>query len=118
MPELHTERLSIPVPGGKQIEELVGSASSNTSDLSIAHMVAPAGWTEPFQTPEFREYTVVLRGTVTVECDGRTIECHAGQTLVTYSGERIRYGVGPDGAEYIAICLPAFTPDSVHREDE
>ena len=81
-------------------------------------MVAPAGWTEPFQTPAFREYTVVLRGTVTVECDDRTFECHAGQTLVTEPGERIRYGVGPDGAEYIAVCLPAFTPESVHREDE
>ena len=118
MPAVHTQRLSIPVPGGKQIDELIGAASTQTRDISIAHMVAPAGWTEPFQTPAFREYTVVLRGTVTVEHDGRTFECHAGETLVTEPGERIRYGVGPDGAEYIAICLPAFTPESVHREAE
>ena len=118
MPEIHSDRLQIPVPGGKLIEELVGAASTHTRDISIAHMVAPAGWTEPFQTPEFREYTIVLRGSVTVECDGRTYECTAGQTLVTLPGERIRYGVGPEGAEYIAICLPAFSPDTVHREDK
>lgn len=117
MPAIYAERFSIPVPGGKQIDELVGMASTRTDDISIAHMVAPAGWTEPFQTPEFREYTVVLRGTVTVEYDGTLLECHAGQTLVTNPGERIRYGVGPEGAEYIAICLPAFSPDSVNRED-
>lgn len=118
MPHVYADSVSIPVPGGKQIEELVGVASTDSRDISIAHMVAPAGWTEPFQTPEFREYTVVLRGVVTVECDGRRLECHAGQTLVTLPGERIRYGVGPDGAEYLAICIPAFTPDTVHREDE
>ena len=118
MPQIYTQRLSIPVPGGKQIEELVGAASTQTRDISIAHMIAPAGWTEPFQTPTFREYTVVLRGTVTVECDGQVLECHSGETLVTEPGERIRYGVGPEGAEYLAICLPAFTPESVYREDE
>ena len=118
MPRLHADRVAIPVPGGKRIEELIGAAATQNRDISIAHMVAPAGWTEPFQTPEFQEYTVVLRGTVTVECDGIVIECHAGQTLVTLPGERIRYGVGPEGAEYLAICIPAFTPDSVHREDE
>ena len=85
---------------------------------SFAHMVAPAGWTEPFQTPDFQEFTVVLRGTVTVECDDVVLECHAGQTLITMPGERIRYGVGSEGAEYLAICIPAFTPDSVHREAE
>lgn len=85
--------------------------------MSIAHMHAPAGWTEPFQTPEFTEVTVVLRGLVTVECDGVVHECAAGQTIVTAPGERIRYGVGPEGAEYLAICTPAFAPDTVHRED-
>lgn len=118
MPQVYAERATIPVPGGKVIEELVGAASTKSSDISIAHMTAPAGWTEPFQTPEFEEYTVVLRGTVTVECNGVVLECHAGQTLVTRPGERIRYGVGPDGAEYIAICIPAFSPETVHREDE
>ena len=103
MPHVYADRVAVPVPGGKVIEELVGAASTHSGDLSIAFMTAPAGWTEPFQTPEFAEYTVVLRGTVTVECDGGVLECHAGQTLVTKVGERIRYGVGPEGAEYIAI---------------
>lgn len=117
MPHVHANRVTIPVPGGKVIEELVGVAATHNRDISIAHMSAPAGWTEPFQTPDFEEYTVVLRGIVTVECDGVVLECHAGQTLTTLPGERIRYGVGPEGAEYIAICIPAFTPESVHREE-
>lgn len=118
MPHVHADRVTIPVPGGKQIDELVGMAATQNRDISIAHMVAPAGWTEPFQTPDFQEFTVVLRGTVTVECDDVVLECHAGQTLITMPGERIRYGVGSEGAEYLAICIPAFTPDSVHREAE
>ncbi len=117
MPEILPPPVSIPVPGGKLIEELVGAASSGDRDISVAHMQAPAGWSEPFQTPTFTEYTVVVRGTVTVECDGVVHECHAGQTLVSRPGERIRYGVGAEGAEYFAICLPAFTPSSVNRED-
>lgn len=117
MPRVLSEPVTIPVPGGKLIEELVGAASSGDRQMSIAHMQAPAGWTEPFQTPDFTEYTVVVRGTVTVECGGVVHRCHAGQVLVTQPGERIRYGVGPEGAEYLAICLPAFTPESVHRED-
>lgn len=118
MPHLFPEPTRIPVPGGKVIDEIVGAASSQHRTISIAHMNAPAGWTEPFQTPEFEEYTVVVRGTVTVECDGVVYECHAGQSIVTSAGERIRYGVGPEGAEYYAICLPAFTPDAVHREEQ
>lgn len=117
MPEILNQPVPIPVPGGKLIEEHVGAASSGDRSVSIAHMRAPAGWTEPFQTPSFTEFTVVVQGTVTVECEGVVRECHAGQTLITRPGERIRYGVGPQGAEYFAICLPAFTPDSVHRED-
>ncbi|MHB0927341.1 MAG: cupin domain-containing protein [Candidatus Nanopelagicales bacterium] len=117
MPTLVPNVVTIPVPGGKLIEEHIGVPSSGTSAVSIAHMHAPAGWTEPFQTPEFTEYTVVLRGLVTVECEGVVHECHAGQAIVTQPGERIRYGVGPQGAEYFAICLPAFAPDLVHRED-
>ncbi len=117
MPQILHEPVSIPVPGGKLIEEHVGAASSGHSALSIAHMHAPAGWSEPFQRPTFTEFTIVVQGTVTVECDGVVHACHAGQTLVTNPGERIRYGVGPEGAEYFAICIPAFTPDSVHRED-
>lgn len=118
MPRVFVQPLHVPVPGGKIITELVGVASAQHDAVSIAHMHAPAGWSEPFQTPEFTEYTVVVRGTVTVECDGEFRECHAGQVLVTHAGERIRYGVGPEGAEYYAFCAPAFTPDTVHRESE
>lgn len=117
MPRVIPAAARIPVPGGKLIDEHVGGASSGDAAVSVAHMEAPAGWSEPFQTPEFTEFTVVVRGTVTVECDGVVHECHAGQSIVAYPGERIRYGVGPDGAEYWAICLPAFTPELVHREE-
>ncbi len=108
----------IPVPGGKIIDEYVGRVNTGDERLSVAHMVAPPGWTEPPQTPEFAEFTLVLRGTLHVEHDGEVIEVGAGQAVVTEPGERIRYGVGPEGAEYVAICLPAFSPDTVHREDE
>ena len=81
-------------------------------------MVAPGGWSEPFQTPEFDEITLVLRGQVLVDHDGGQIAADAGQTVVTRAGERIRYSCGPDGAEYVAVCLPAFSPDTVNREDE
>lgn len=118
MPRIFADPVHIPVPGGKVIDELMGAVSSATPEISIAHMHAPAGWTEPFQIPMFTEYTIVVRGTVTVECDGVLRECHAGQVLVTAPGERIRYGVGPEGAEYFAICTPAFTSDTVGREDE
>lgn len=118
MPRVFTRGLRVPVPGGKVIDELVGAASANHDAVSIAHMQAPAGWTEPYQTPEFAEYTIVVAGTVTVECDGVVHECHAGQVLLTHAGERVRYGVGPEGAEYYALCLPSFTPDRVHREGE
>ena len=118
MPEILPAAVRIPVPGGKLIEEHVGAAASATTELSVAHMHAPAGWSEPFQTPAFTEFSVVVHGMVTVECDGVTYECSAGQTIVTRAGERIRYGVGHEGAEYYAICLPAFTPDNVHREAE
>ncbi|WP_049560490.1 cupin domain-containing protein [Nonomuraea sp. SBT364] len=106
----------IPVPGGKTIEEHVGRVNSGDEAISIAHMVAPPGWDEPAQTPAFTEYTVVLRGTVRVEHAGGVTEVSAGQTLVTEPGEKIRYSTGPEGAEYIAVCLPAFSPESVNRE--
>ncbi|MEV0591901.1 cupin domain-containing protein [Nonomuraea cavernae] len=105
----------IPVPGGKVIDEHVGRVNSGDEAVSIAHMVAPPGWEEPAQTPSFTEYTVVLRGTVIVEHDGGTIEVGAGQSLVTEPGEKVRYSSGPEGAEYIAVCLPAFTPEAAHR---
>lgn len=105
----------IPVPGGKIIDEHVGRASSGDDGVSIAHMVAPAGWSEPPQTPEFAEYTVVLAGTLLVERQGETTEVSAGQAVVCEPGETIRYRVGDDGAEYIAVCLPAFSPEAAHR---
>ncbi|MEU4572011.1 cupin domain-containing protein [Nonomuraea sp. ATR24] len=106
----------IPVPGGKTIDEHVGRVNSGDEAVSIAHMVAPPGWDEPAQTPAFTEYTVVLRGTVRVEHDGGVTEVTAGQTLVTEPGEKIRYSTGDEGAEYIAVCLPAFSPESVNRD--
>jgi mannose-6-phosphate isomerase-like protein (cupin superfamily) len=102
----------------KVIDEYVGKVSSGTSSLSIAHMRSPAGWTEPRQRPEFHEYTVVLRGTLRVEHDAGTLDVEAGQAVIAYPGETIRYSTPlAEGAEYIAVCLPAFSPDTVHRED-
>ena len=102
----------------KLIDEYVGRVNSGTSALSIAHMRSPSGWSEPRQRPEFTEYTVVLAGMLRVEHDGGTIDVHAGQAVIAEPGEWVRYSTpGADGAEYIAVCLPAFSPDTVHRED-
>lgn len=102
----------------KLIDEYVGKVNSATSALSIAHMRSPAGWTEPRQRPEFHEYTVVLRGMLRVEHDAGTLDVVAGQAVVTYPGESIRYSTPlAEGAEYLAVCLPAFSPDTVHRDD-
>lgn len=117
MPEHHTTPARIPVPGGKIIDEHVGLASTGEERLSVAHMTAPPGWDEPFQTPQFDEHTIVLRGTVVVEHDGGRLEVNAGESVKTAAGERIRYSCGPEGAEYIAVCLPAFSPETVGRED-
>ncbi|GAA3428267.1 cupin domain-containing protein [Streptosporangium sandarakinum] len=107
----------IPVPGGKVIDEYVGRVNSGDETVSIAHMKAPAGWEEPAQTPEFAEYTLVLRGTVIVEHAGGTTEVGAGQAFVSEPGEKIRYSSGPEGAEYVAVCLPAFSPEGAGREE-
>ncbi|HRW19110.1 MAG TPA: cupin domain-containing protein [Dermatophilaceae bacterium] len=117
MPHVITDPIRIPVPGGKLIDEHVGLASTQTAEVSVAHMVAPPGWEEPYQTPEFDEITVVVKGTVHVDSDGVRHEVRAGQSVITKAGERVRYSVGPQGAEYVAVCLPAFTPDAAHRED-
>lgn len=120
MPELIFSPTRIPVPGGKLIEEHVGEANTPDANLqasvSVAHMKAPAGWSEPYQTPDFDEITVVLSGQVLVDHDGGRLEVNAGQTVLTRGGERIRYSCGPDGAEYVAVCLPAFREDRAHRE--
>ncbi|MFC0864877.1 cupin domain-containing protein [Sphaerimonospora cavernae] len=107
----------IPVPGGKVIREYVGRVNSGDDRVSIAYMVAPSGWEEPAQAPEFAEYTLVLKGSVVVEHDGGTTVVSAGQAFVSEPGERIRYASGPSGAEYVAVCLPAFSPDTAHREE-
>lgn len=117
MPQHYTDAVRIPVPGGKIIDEHIGAASTGETALSVAHMVAPAGWDEPFQTPQFDEYTVVLKGTVIVDHDGGRTEVNAGESIKTAAGERIRYSCGPEGAEYIAVCLPAFSPETVGREE-
>jgi hypothetical protein len=118
MAELIEAPTRIPVPGGKTIDEYVGRVNSGDAAVSVAHMVAPAGWTEPFQRPEFDEYTVVLRGAVLVETESGVLRVAAGQGVVTRAGERIRYATDTaEGAEYIAICLPAFAPDLANRDD-
>ena len=116
MPRLIPSPTSIPVPGGKQIDEYVGSVNTGTDGVSIAHMRAPADWREPFQTPAFDEYTVVLRGVLRVEHEGGHTDVAAGQAVHTAAGERVRYST-LEACEYVAVCLPAFTLERVERED-
>ncbi|GIH12614.1 cupin domain-containing protein [Rugosimonospora africana] len=116
MPELIEKAARIPVPGGKVIDEYIGRVNSGTEAVSIAHMVAPAGWEEPAQAPDFDEYTLVLRGSLRVEGEGGSTDVRAGQAVVTRAGERIRYQALEEGAEYVAVCLPAFAPDLAHRD--
>jgi quercetin dioxygenase-like cupin family protein len=99
----------------KVIEEYIGRVNSGTDAVSVAHMRSPAGWEEPPQTPSFDEYTVVLRGTLRVRHDGGVFDVHAGQAVVAHAGERVQYST-PDGAEYVAVCVPAFSPETVGRE--
>jgi len=102
----------------KRIEEYAGRASSGHENVSVARMISPGGWVEPAQQPEFEEITVVLRGALLVETDTGTVEVAAGQAVITSPGERVRYSTpGADGAEYIAVCLPAFSPQNVHRDE-
>jgi mannose-6-phosphate isomerase-like protein (cupin superfamily) len=102
----------------KRIEEYAGLVNSGHTQVSVARMVSPEGWVEPGQRPEFEEITVVLRGMLRVEHQGGVIEVRAGQTIVTSAGEWIRYSTPErEGAEYVAVCLPAFSPATVHRDD-
>ena len=102
----------------KRIEEFVGRANSGHAAVSVARMTSPPGWGEPGQRPAFEEVTLVLRGMVRVEHEGGAIEVRAGQAIVTRPGEWVRYSSpGPEGAEYVAICLPAFAPETVHRDE-
>jgi len=102
----------------KEIREYVGRLNSATESLSIAHMKSPAGWSEPGQTPEFDEYTVVLRGALRAETRAGTIDVKAGQALLARRGEWVRYSTPePNGAEYVAVCMPAFSPELVRRDE-
>lgn len=103
----------------KTIEEFIGRVNSSTAQVSIARMTSPAGWVEPGQTPEFDEYTLVLRGMLRVEHREGLLDVRAGQAVIVEAGEWIRYSSPEaEGAEYVAICLPAFSPDTVHRDAE
>ena len=103
----------------KRIEEYIGRVNSNTSEVSIARMVSPAGWQEPGQCPTFDEYTVVLKGLLRVESKEGVLEIRAGEAVIVHAGQWVRYSTPEaDGAEYIAVCLPAFSPEIVHRDDE
>ncbi len=119
MPRLIAAPARVAAAGTKPkiIEEWVGRVATGTQAVSVARMKSPSGWIEPGQTPEFDEYTLVLRGTLRVESRGGTLDVEAGQAVHVPAGEWVRYGTpGPDGAEYLAVCLPAFAPDIVHRD--
>jgi quercetin dioxygenase-like cupin family protein len=101
----------------KVIEEYIGRVRSSTAQVSVARMRSPAGWVEPGQTPEFNEYTVVLKGMLRVETAAGTIEVRAGQAVIAHAGEWVRYSSPePEGAEYVAVCVPAFSMETVHRD--
>jgi len=102
----------------KKIEEFAGRVNSGHAGVSVARMTSPSGWREPGQRPEFEEITVVLRGMLRVEHDGGVLGVQAGQAVVTAPGEWVRYSTPEaDGAEYVAVCLPAFSPATVHRDE-
>lgn len=115
MPQLIAAPTIIPVPGNKNIEEFVGRVNSGEAQVSIARMRSPAGWSEPGQRPDFDEFTIVLSGALRVEYEGGAMEVKANQAVVARKGEWVRYST-PEGAEYVAVCIPAFSPESVHRD--
>jgi mannose-6-phosphate isomerase-like protein (cupin superfamily) len=119
MPRLVPSPTIITAAGNKpkRIEEYAGRVNSGHTSVSVARMVSPSGWIEPGQRPDFEEVTVVLRGMLRVESESGTLNVRAGQAVVTAPGEWVRYSTPEsDGAEYIAVCLPAFSPDTVHRD--
>jgi mannose-6-phosphate isomerase-like protein (cupin superfamily) len=120
MPTLIGQPTRIQAAGNKPklIDEYIGRVNSRHEALSVAHMRSPGGWVEPGQTPRFEEFTIVLKGMIRVEYDGGALEVQAGQAVVTHAGEWVRYSTPrEEGAEYIAVCLPAFSPETVHRDD-
>lgn len=119
MPKLIAPPTRVPAAGQppKLIDEFVGRVNSGTTGLSIARMQSPSGWVEPGQTPEFDEFTIVLRGCLRVESRDGVLDVRAGQAVITSRGEWVRYSTpDADGAEYVAVCLPAFSIDAVHRD--
>jgi mannose-6-phosphate isomerase-like protein (cupin superfamily) len=119
MPTLIAQATRIQAAGNKPklIDEYIGRVNSKTSAASVAHMRSPEGWVEPGQTPEFDEFTVVLKGTLRVEHKQGHLDVAAGQAVVAHAGEWVRYSTpNADGAEYIAVCLPAFSMETVHRD--
>ncbi|HSS49333.1 MAG TPA: cupin [Thermoanaerobaculia bacterium] len=120
MPRLIEKPTVIAAAGNKpkRIEEYAGRVNSGHESVSVARMVSPEGWLEPGQCPEFEEITVVLKGMIRVEHEGGSLDVRAGQAVVSVPGEWVRYSSPePDGAEYVAICLPAFSPAIVHRDE-
>lgn len=119
MPTLISQPTRIQAAGNKPklIDEYIGRVNSKTSAASVAHMRSPQGWTEPGQTPDFDEFTIVLKGMLRVEHKGGVLDVAAGQAVIAHAGEWIRYSTPTkDGAEYIAVCLPAFSMETVHRD--
>jgi uncharacterized cupin superfamily protein len=120
MPELIESPVRVEAAGDppKVIEEYAGRAAGGEERVSVARMRSPAGWSEPGQRPEFDEYTVVIAGALRLEGeDGAAIEVRAGQAVLVRGGEWVRYST-PGGAEYVAVCVPAFSPDTVHRDEQ
>jgi ethanolamine utilization protein EutQ (cupin superfamily) len=119
MPKLIERPSRVEAAGNKPklVDEYVGRVNSGHEQLSVAHMRSPSGWVEPGQRPEFDEFTVVLRGVLRVEHEGGSFDASAGQAVLASRGEWVRYSTpNPEGAEYVAICLPAFTLDAAHRD--
>jgi len=119
MPTLITKPTVVEAAGSKPklIEEFVGRVNTGTDDVSIARMKSPDGWLEPGQKPDFDEYTLVLRGMLRVSTKTETVDVRAGQAVMVHAGEWVQYSTPePDGAEYVAICMPAFSMDTVHRD--
>ena len=119
MPTIISKPTRITAAGNKPkiIEEFIGCVNSGESRLSIAQMRSPGGWVEPGQTPEFDEFTIVLKGALRVTHKSGVLDVNAGQAVITHAGEWVQYSTPhPDGAEYIAVCLPAFSPQTVHRD--
>ena len=119
MPTLITKPTVVEAAGSKPklIEEFVGRVNTGTDDVSLARMKSPAGWVEPGQKPGFDEYTIVLKGMLRVSTKTETIDVRAGQAVIVHAGEWVQYSTPePDGAEYVAVCMPAFSMDTVHRD--